>query len=80
MEARPIAEITTNFVLGDFIIHAGLTENIPIGKRKRAAPEHFSGTEATEDQSRLRTWLPVVIRLEFFFATFLIQLWLTIKT
>ena len=53
MEARPIAEMTTNLILGDFIIHAGLTENRLIGKRKRAAAEHFSRTEATEDRSRL---------------------------
>jgi len=30
-----------------------LTENRLIGKRKRAAAEHFSRTEATEDRSRL---------------------------
>jgi hypothetical protein len=35
MEARPIAEMTTNFVLGDFIIYPGLTENRLIGKRKK---------------------------------------------
>ena len=29
--------MTTNFVLGDFIIQPGLTENSLIGKRKRAA-------------------------------------------
>src|SRR2546429_6265979 len=37
MEARPIAEITTNFVLGVFIIYPGLTKNSLIGKRKKAA-------------------------------------------
>ena len=48
MEARPIAEMTMDFVLGDFIIHAGLTENILIGKRKRAAPDDHGDTEATD--------------------------------
>jgi hypothetical protein len=55
MKSKEIAEMTTNFVLGDFIIYPGWTENSLIGKRKRAAPDNFSGTEATEDQSRLLT-------------------------
>jgi len=35
IDTREIAEMTTNFVLGDFIIYPGLTENSLIGKRKK---------------------------------------------
>jgi len=50
MKSKEIAEMTTNFVLGNFIIYPGLTENSLIGKRKRAAPDDLSDSEAIGDQ------------------------------
>lgn len=37
MKSKEIAEMTTNFTLGDFMIYPGLTESTLIGKRKSAA-------------------------------------------
>jgi hypothetical protein len=48
MEARAIAEMTMNLILGDFII-SGLTENSLIGKRKRASASDFSDSKAIRE-------------------------------
>jgi hypothetical protein len=42
MKSKEIAEMTTNFTLGDFMIYPGLTGNSLIGKRKSAARDHSS--------------------------------------
>jgi hypothetical protein len=54
MKSKEIAEMTTNFILGNFIIYPGLTKNSLISKRKRAArPTTSAALKRSEFNSSL---------------------------